>query len=80
MRADPRVALTALDSHDWYRHVSLHGLVVRIEEDADLKDIDRLAIRYTGAPFSRRDARRYSAWMRVEAWHGWEGSQPWPRP
>ena len=79
MRADPRVALTALDNQGWYRHVSLHGLIVRIEEDADLKDIDRLAIRYTGAPFSRRDARRYSAWMKVEAWHGWEGSQPWPR-
>lgn len=79
MQADPRVALTALDVDGWYRHVSLHGLVVRIEQDTELRDIDRLAIRYTGAPFSRRDARRYSAWMKVEAWHGWEGSEPWPR-
>ena len=79
MRADPRVALTVLDGESWYRHVSLLGLIVRIEEDAQLGDIDRLAMRYTGAPFRARDARRYSAWMKVEAWHGWEGSQPWPR-
>lgn len=79
MRANPRVALTALDNEDWYRHVSLLGLIVRVDEDAEFRDIDRLAIRYTGAPFRRRDARRYSAWMTVEAWHGWEGGQPWPR-
>lgn len=78
IQADPRVALTVLDGESWYRHVSLHGLIVRIEQDAELADIDRLAIRYTGAPFSRRDARRYSAWMKVETWHGWEGSQAWP--
>ena len=79
MRADARVALTVLDSESWYRHVSLYGVVVRIEQDRELEDIDRLALRYTGAPFSRRDAPRYSAWMRVETWHGWEGGQPWPR-
>jgi PPOX class probable F420-dependent enzyme len=79
MRRDPRVALTALDHEDWGRQVSLFGRVVRIEIDAELKDIDRLAVRYTGAPFRRRDARRYSAWIHVEAWHGWDGSGPWPR-
>ncbi len=79
MRADARVALTVLDSESWYRHVSLYGVVVRIMEDTELEDIDRLALRYTGAPFRRRDAPRYSAWMRVETWHGWEGGQPWPR-
>jgi len=79
MRRDPRVALTALDDEDWGRQVSLFGRIVRIEKDAELEDIDRLAVRYTGAPFRRRDARRYSAWMNVEAWHGWEGSEPWPR-
>ena len=78
MRADPRVALTVLDDEDWGRHVGLLGRIVRIEEDSELRDIDRLAIRYTGAPFSRRDAQRYSAWMEVETWHAWSGSGPWP--
>jgi PPOX class probable F420-dependent enzyme len=78
MRRDPRVALTALATESWYRHVSLIGRVVSIEDDAELVDIDRLARRYTGRPFSRRDARRMSAWVEVERWHGWEGGGPWP--
>ena len=79
VRVDPRVSLTVLDDESWYRHVTLTGVIVRIEEDAELRDIDRLAIRYTGEPFRTRDAQRYSAWMKVDAWHGWEGSEPWPR-
>lgn len=79
IQADPRVALTVLESENWYRHVSLLGVIVRIEDDPALEYIDRLAIRYTGSAFSRRDALRRSAWMRVDAWHGWEGSRPWPR-
>ena len=78
MRRDPRVALTVLDEADWYRHVSLLGRIVSLEEDVELRDIDRLAFRYTGEPFRMRDRRRFSAWMSVEAWHGWEGSHPWP--
>ena len=77
MRNDPRVALTVLEHGNWYRHVSLTGVVDRIEADAELRDIDRLAIRYTGAPYGRRDARRYSAWMRVDAWHAWNNNRPW---
>ena len=77
MRRDPRVALTAL-WEDWYRHVSLIGRVVSIEGDPDLADIDRLAVRYTGRPFSRRNAKRVSAWVEIERWHGWEGAGPWP--
>jgi PPOX class probable F420-dependent enzyme len=81
MRDDPRVALTVLESGDWYRHVSLLGVVARIEADAELRDIDRLAIRYTGGPFGRRDARRYSAWISIDAWHAWDDTGPWiPRP
>jgi PPOX class probable F420-dependent enzyme len=78
MRRDPRVALTVLDAEGWYRHVSLLGHVVSIEDDRDLRDIDRLALRYTGKPFRTRDAHRVSAWVEVEAWHGWSGSSPWP--
>ena len=73
MRRDPRVALTVLGSgtDDWYRHVSLLGRIVSIEDDPSLADIDRLAVRYTGRPFRTRDATRVSAWMEPERWHGW---------
>src|SRR5437867_10068504 len=42
MRRDPRVALTVLDAEGWYRHVSLLGHAVSIEDDRELRDIDRL--------------------------------------
>jgi PPOX class probable F420-dependent enzyme len=77
MRNDPRVSLTALDEANWYRHVSLLGEVERIEHDAELRDIDRLSVRYMGSPFSSRDAARYSAWIRVDTWHAWDGGGPW---
>jgi PPOX class probable F420-dependent enzyme len=71
MRRDPRVALTVLAGEGWYRHVSLLGRIVSIEEDDDLADIDRLAVRYTGQPFRTRDRKRVSAWMQPERWHEW---------
>jgi PPOX class probable F420-dependent enzyme len=71
MRRDPRVSLTVLAEDGWYRHVSLLGTVVSIEDDDDLADIDRLALRYTGRPFRTRDRKRVSAWMEPERWHGW---------
>ena len=77
LRRDPHVSLTLLEAPNWYRHVSLLGRVVRIEDDEDLADIDRLARRYTGSPFSRRDAHRVSAWIAVDAWHAWDGAAPW---
>lgn len=80
MRRDPRASLTALDGESWYRHVSLIGRIVSIEEDVGFGDIDRLALRYTGAPFRTRDRRRFSAWLDVDVWHGWEGGGPWPPP
>ena len=78
MRQDPRVALTVLDEEDWGRHISLLGRIVELAEDLELRDIDRLALRYTGQPFRTRDRRRFSAWLRVDAWHGWDGPGPWP--
>jgi PPOX class probable F420-dependent enzyme len=78
MRRDSRVALTVLAAGDWYHHVSLLGHVVSLEPDHDLRDIDRLALRYTGKPFGARDRRRVSAWVEVESWYGWYGSHPWP--
>jgi hypothetical protein len=78
LKRDPRAALTVLDSDGWYRHVTLFGTVVSIEDDRGLADIDRLAVRYTGRPFGRRDGRRISAWMVPDRWHGWDDSGPWP--
>ena len=71
LRRDPRAALTVLDDDSWYRHVSLLGRVVRIEDDPDLADIDRLAVRYTGNPFRTRDRKRVSAWLQPDRWHRW---------
>jgi PPOX class probable F420-dependent enzyme len=77
LRRDPRVALTVLDVESWYRHVSLIGRVVSLEDDVDLTDIDRLARRYTGNPYRNREGRRVSAWVEVDRWHGWSGGGPW---
>jgi PPOX class probable F420-dependent enzyme len=73
MRRDPRVALTVLGSGEdgWYSHVSLLGRIDSIEDDDSLADIDRLALRYTGKPFRKRDRKRVSAWLAPERWHEW---------
>lgn len=71
LRADPRVSLTVLSEGDWYRHVTLMGRVVSLEEDVGLRDIDRLALRYTGKPYRKRDRQRFSAWLEPERWHAW---------
>jgi PPOX class probable F420-dependent enzyme len=78
LRRDPRAALTVMEDGNWYRHVSLIGRVVSIENDDDLADIDRLARRYTGSPFQRRDSTRVSAWLEPARWHGWSDAGPWP--
>jgi PPOX class probable F420-dependent enzyme len=78
MRLDPRVALTALEDGAWHKQVSLMGEVVSLEPDPDLRDIDRLAMRYTGSPFQNRTRRRWSAWVRVDRWYGWYGDTTWP--
>jgi PPOX class probable F420-dependent enzyme len=70
MRSNPSVSLTIF-AEDWYRHVSLWGTVVSIEDDTDLRDIDRLALRYTGRPYRRRDRARFSAWLEPERWYAW---------
>jgi PPOX class probable F420-dependent enzyme len=73
MRSNPKVSLTIFDD-DWYRHVSLYGEVVQLEDDTDLADIDRLALRYTGKPFRNRSVKRVSAWIDPLGWHGWDPS------
>jgi PPOX class probable F420-dependent enzyme len=77
LRRDPRAALTVLDKGSWYRHVSLLGRVVSIEDDVDLADIDRLARRYTGRDYRSREQKRVSAWLEPDRWHGWAGGDAW---
>jgi PPOX class probable F420-dependent enzyme len=77
LRRDPRAAITVTEGNDWYRHISLIGRVVSIEDDLDLADIDRLARRYTGNEFRRRGSKRISAWLEPDRWHGWSGGGPW---
>jgi PPOX class probable F420-dependent enzyme len=72
LRRDPRVSLTVLDKNSWYTHVTLSGVVERFEDDTDLADIDRLALRYYGKPFRNREAKRVSAWMRPARWYRWD--------
>ncbi len=71
LRANPGLALTVLGEGDWYRHVTLLGRAVSIEDDPDLVDIDRLSVRYLGQPFRDRTARRVSAWMEPDRWTAW---------
>jgi len=72
LRRDPRVSLTVLDKDSWYSHVTLAGVVDRLEDDPELSDIDRLALRYTAKPFRDRLSERVSAWVRPERWERWE--------
>jgi hypothetical protein len=70
MRRDPRVSITVLDD-DWYRHISLIGRVVRLEDDNGLEQIDRIAQHYRGSDYPVRDRKRVNAWIEVERWHTW---------
>jgi PPOX class probable F420-dependent enzyme len=71
LRAEPRVSLTVMDIANWGSHVSLQGRVVSLEDDPDLRDIDRLSMRYLGEPYPVRDRGRVSAWIEIERWHAW---------
>jgi PPOX class probable F420-dependent enzyme len=74
MVRDDRVALSAIDPENFYHHISLLGRIVDIHDDTDLADIDRLSMRYNGVPYPVRDAPRVSAWMQVDAYHGFDPS------
>jgi PPOX class probable F420-dependent enzyme len=77
IRRDPRVSLTVVGEDSWYNHVSLRGRVVALEDDPDLRDIDRLSTHYMGSPYADRDRDSVSAWIEVDTWHAWQGGRPW---
>jgi PPOX class probable F420-dependent enzyme len=69
MRRDPRVGVTVLDIENWYRAVTVLGRVVDLRDDDGLVDIDRLSLRYRGAPYKNRDRKRVTALIEPERWH-----------
>ena len=54
-RRDARVALSLVDFVNPYEEVQIRGRVVERRPDGDLATMDRIAHKYTGAPFPRRD-------------------------
>ncbi len=55
LAADPRVAISIVDHEHPYRQATVRGRVVeRVEGDAALAIMDRMAVRYTGEPFPYR--------------------------
>ena len=71
LRHDPRVSLSAMDPDDWITHVSVQGHVVKLFDDVDLVDIDRIARHYTGKPYAVRTRPRVTAHVEVDRWHAW---------
>lgn len=54
MYRNPRVALSVADLDNPYTMASLQGRVVEVRPDEDYRHMDRLAIKYTNAPFPSR--------------------------
>jgi PPOX class probable F420-dependent enzyme len=77
LRRDPRVSLTVTSQDSWYRHITIEGHVASLEKDPDSASIDRVSKHYTGHPYGH-DQERWSAWIEVDHWHGWENGRPWP--
>ena len=71
LRRDHRVALTIMDSADWYSHVALIGEVSDVRDDPDLTDIDRLSQRYNGRTYYNRERDSVTALVRPTRWATW---------
>ena len=70
LRANPRVALTALGD-DWYSHLSILGRAVEFRDDEELADIDALSNHYEGVSYEDRDYRGVTALIEIDHWHTW---------
>ena len=66
MEREPRIALTVIDGDNWGRSVTLLGRIERFYPDAELADIDKLALRYQGYVFEARVRDSVTALMKVE--------------
>jgi len=57
-RRDRQASVSVVDAADPWRYVIIRGRVVDIRPDEDLAFIDRMSLRYTGAPYFRRHVAR----------------------
>jgi hypothetical protein len=71
LQLNPRVSLSVQDE-DRRRHVSLYGRVIELADDSDLRDIDRIAVHYTGNPYPVRSSQRVNALIEPIGWLGWD--------
>ena len=53
-KRDPRVSLSVVAMDNPYREAQIRGRVVERRPDRDLKIMDRISHKYTGAPFPMR--------------------------
>lgn len=47
----PRVAVAIVDPANIYRYIQIRGVIASAKDASDSSDIDRLATKYTGAPY-----------------------------
>jgi PPOX class probable F420-dependent enzyme len=57
-RSNPQVSVSVVDASDPWRSVIIRGRVTDIRPDVDLAFIDRMSLRYVGAPYLRRHVER----------------------
>lgn len=57
-RRNSQASVSVVDAQDDWRYVILRGRVTEIRPDVGLEFIDRMSLRYTGAPYFRRGMER----------------------
>ena len=57
-RLNPQASVAVVDHDDAWRYVIVRGRVTDIRPDAGLAFIDKMSVRYTGAPYLRRTMER----------------------
>jgi PPOX class probable F420-dependent enzyme len=58
LRANPTISVSVVDHADDWRFIAVEGRVTEIRPDTDLVFIDKLAQRYTGSAYRRRNYER----------------------
>jgi PPOX class probable F420-dependent enzyme len=57
-RRNPQVSVSVVDAEDPWRYLIIRGRVTDIRPDEDLAFIDKMSLRYVGAPYFRRGSAR----------------------
>jgi PPOX class probable F420-dependent enzyme len=58
LRANPTISVSVVDHADDWRFITVEGRVTEIRPDIGLVFIDKMAQRYTGSAYRRRDHER----------------------